>query len=320
MSGALPRRPERAYRALLTALLLGATLPCAAHDALQAIDRCLGKLDPSLDVGYVRIAERCPELSAALSGSIAAWLPADWRQPDNQLSASGLAELRQLLLREATRQPARPVIPSTRALGPVLAAMTQEPQTDSWWSRFKQWLRRVMFAQRQPDRGWLQGWLQGLQLPERWTQFMTWGALAVVVMLALAMVLYELRAAGVLAARAARSSAPGAQRRGAAGATLDDIAGVAGREQPALLLQLIASVLTARALLPPERALTARELLRRAQLADSIARAQLQRLVEVCERIRFAAQEVGESERVRALEDGRALLASVGAAAAVVPG
>jgi hypothetical protein len=317
LSGALPRPPERAVRALLTVLLLAAALPCLARDAVQAIDQCLGKLDPAVDVGYARIAERCPDLTAALSGT--AWLPADWRRGDNQLSASGLADLRVLLVRESTRQPARAVNPSTEALRGVLAALTQESHTnEGWWSRFKQWLHRVMSTQQQADRAWLVRWLQGLELSQGWTALLSWGALAAVIVLCLWILAQELRAAGVFAARAPRHTAP-ASRHQTAGASPADSAVVAGREQPALLLQLIATVMAARALLPPARALTARELAQRAQLADPAARAQLLQLVEVCERIRFADEDVGEKARALALAGGRALLASIGAAAAGAP-
>ena len=66
-------------RALLALLLAAALPPCAqARDALEAIDDCVARLDTELDVGYARIAARCPDLTAALAeSSFAPWLPAD---------------------------------------------------------------------------------------------------------------------------------------------------------------------------------------------------------------------------------------------------
>jgi len=66
-------------RVLLALLLAAALLPCApARDALQAIDDCVPRLDSELDVGYARVAARCPELTPALGeSSFAAWRPAD---------------------------------------------------------------------------------------------------------------------------------------------------------------------------------------------------------------------------------------------------
>src|SRR2546421_9737283 len=76
-------------RWLLALVLAAAGLPGAtAHDALGAIDACLAQLDRGLDVGYRRIAARCPDLAPSLMQSQwAAWLPRDWNQPENLLSA-----------------------------------------------------------------------------------------------------------------------------------------------------------------------------------------------------------------------------------------
>src|SRR2546430_17414600 len=79
-------------RWLLALLLAAPGWPTAgAHDALDAIDGCLRELDPGLDVGYQRIAARCPDLTPTLVQSqYAAWLPRDWNQTGNLLSADGL--------------------------------------------------------------------------------------------------------------------------------------------------------------------------------------------------------------------------------------
>src|SRR5215469_9587584 len=91
-------------RALLTLLLLTGTPLAAAGEALAEIDSCIEKLDAGLDVGYQRIAERCPSLPQALKeSSFGAWLPQDWNQPGNWLSRRGLEELRRLVVRESAR-------------------------------------------------------------------------------------------------------------------------------------------------------------------------------------------------------------------------
>ena len=77
-------------RALLALLLAAAAATAAgvqARDPLQAIDECVTRLDNELDVGYARIAARCPQLAATLGESaFAPWLPADWKRPDNELA------------------------------------------------------------------------------------------------------------------------------------------------------------------------------------------------------------------------------------------
>src|SRR5204863_304739 len=132
-------------RWLLALLLAAAGWPTAgAHDALDAIDGCLRELDPGLDVGYQRIAARCPDLTPTLVQSqYAAWLPRDWNQTGNLLSADGLTELRALLTREPAATAARRA-PSVEHLAAVLAKVTQSDQPRAgWWTRLKQWLREV---------------------------------------------------------------------------------------------------------------------------------------------------------------------------------
>src|SRR5256884_1643362 len=133
-------------RWLLALLLAAAGWPTAgAHDALDAIDGCLRELDPGLDAGDQRIAARCPELTPPLVQSqYAAWLPRDWNQTGNLLSADGLTELRALLTREPAATAARGA-PSVEHVAAVLAKVTQSDQPRAgWWTRLKQWLREVL--------------------------------------------------------------------------------------------------------------------------------------------------------------------------------
>src|SRR5438132_3905468 len=71
------------------------------QEAIAALDACIARLDPSLDVGYARIAARCPSLTLRLTQSAGVqWLPRGWQEAHNDLSAGSLAELRTLLARE----------------------------------------------------------------------------------------------------------------------------------------------------------------------------------------------------------------------------
>ena len=55
------------------------TLPL--DELLDRLDACIGRLDQQLDVGYERIAARCPELAPALAQSPwAPWLPGPRRR------------------------------------------------------------------------------------------------------------------------------------------------------------------------------------------------------------------------------------------------
>jgi Domain of unknown function (DUF4129) len=306
-------------RALLGLLLAAAAVPCAqARDALQAIDQCLATLDSELDVGYARIAARCPDLTAALGESPwAQWLPADWKRPDNQLSAAGLSELRAQLVREAAAGVRTHPAPRTERVATVLAQVAHSEDTGggSWWQRFKDWLRSLFATRAQTDDDWLRRALAGIRFSPHTTQLIAWGAFAVAVALAAGIVLNELRIAGFLRRRDdPLRQRPGAIPRGALTPLLAQIERASPGQQPALLLELIASRLAAQQRLPPARALTARELERQARLPEESGRARLAELVGVCERVRFSAEPVSARSLAAALSSGRALLAALDAA------
>jgi len=307
-------------RWLLGFLLTVAGAQCAAardavatHDAVAAIDSCIRQLDPGLDVGFARIAERCPDLAPALSASPwAPWLPADWRKPGNELSAGGLGELRTLL----TRQPAHPAMhaPRIARVAAVLAGLEEHDSARrGWWTRFKEWLREV-FAPRpgNPGDGWLRRLLGGLTVSQALLDAIVLGTLAVVVALAAAIIVNELRVAGVLRGARARV-ARGRRHPGGAPAalTLRALEEASPAEQPRLLLELIVTRLSAQQRLPPARALTVHELARAARLADESDRARLETLAVACERLRFSASEVPPPMLAAALARGRELLGSL---------
>jgi hypothetical protein len=311
-------------RALLVLLLAAAAVPCApARDALAAIDDCTARLDSELDVGYARIALRCPDLTAALhASSFAPWLPADWNRPDNQLSAAGLSELRTQLARESAPEVPRRSAPRIARVAPVLAELKPAAGAGpSWWQRLKDWLRGILSTRAQPEQGWLSRWLAGVKLSASSTQLITWGSLAIVVALAAGIVLNELRIAGILRRVEGRWPRRGVDApRAGPGPGLEEIDGAAAEEQPRLLLELIALRLAAQDRLPPSRALTARELGQRARLPEESGRARLAELAAVCERVRFSGERVSPVSLAAALRGGRLLLAALDAAPLEAPG
>jgi hypothetical protein len=296
-------------RAILALLFAFAALPLAQarEPALASIDACLARLEPRSDSGYARIAARCPDLPVALAQSpVAAWLPPDWNHADNELSAAGLVELRQLLTQPpSARRPALRV----RTLAAVLASVVQaEDAPRSVWQRFKEWLRGLLAAHDSsaPQESWLSRFLQ-LDLSERAATLITWSLLIFTVVLALGIVGNELRLAGILRGRV-RTERSRARAGGAATGSLAQIAGAPPAEQPRLLLELIARRLAEQDRLPSARALTARELTRRARLPHEAARRDLAQLADVCERIRFSGSAVAPGAVAAARTTGERLL------------
>jgi hypothetical protein len=311
-------------RALLALLLtmVAATAYAREPEALAALETCAGRLDPELDLGYERVAARCPDLTAALEHSPwAAWLPAGWKEPGNQLSAAGLRALHDTLVREDPAMRASLAAAGTRALNPerVRAVLERIMRTqraeEGWWARFRRWLREILTAPPQDDSHWWRRLLGDLSTDRAMLRVVAGLAIALLLILALAVVMNELRVAGLLRRRVRSARLPGAGRaaRGASG-----VAGLDGAEpgaQPALLLELIAGRLAALDRLPPARALTVRELTRRAQLADEAARARLAELASVSERVRYAAGAVAAPVLEAAVRGGRELLATLEAPA-----
>ena len=303
-------------RALLALLLAAAAATgVQARDPLQAIDECVTRLDSELDVGYARIAARCPELPSALSASaFAPWLPADWKRPDNELSAAGLSELRAQLARQGSPRAQEHGAPRSERVTAVLATLARsEQEADrSWWRRLKDWLRGLITARPQAEQGWWRRWLAQLRLATSTTELLGWAALAAVVALAAGIIINELRIAGLLRRAPQRLRTPPPDRPGSnAAALVADIERAAPEEQPALLLELIAARLAEQQRLPPARALTARELARAARLPAESVRVPLTELVAVCERVRFSAERVTTASLAAAVRSGGLLLATL---------
>jgi hypothetical protein len=308
-------------RWVLALLLVAAGAPAAqTRDALGTLDACIGELDRGLDVGYARIAARCPELTPSLLASPwAAWLPADWNKPDNQLSAQGLSELRDLLARESAPAVTGRVLGIER-VGAVLAKIHEAPPPVGWWSRFKQWLRELFTPRPSQERGWWR-WLFGdAHLAPGLTKAIVWGSLTFVIALAVAVVLNELRLAGLLRARQRGARAARAADAGHGGLTLAEIDRASPAAQPALLLDFIATRLAEQDRLPPARAFTAREVARRARLPDEADRVRLAELAAVCERVRFSGRAVAPQAVAAAVARGRELLSTLATATVSAPG
>lgn len=304
-------------RALLALLIALAAAPALARDPASALDNCLAQLDPGLE-GYEKVAARCPDLAPALAQSPwAAWLPRDWDRAGNKLSAGGLKELRALLVREPRRGPGTDV-PQVAHVAAVLAALAPaQRKQHGWWERFKGWLREMLSVRESSARpGWLARVLDALKTRAGFVRVVALAALAVVALLAGAIVVSELRAAGLLRLGPRRRAADAGAAESGAAAELAAIEAASPAERPRLLFELVAARLAALERLPPARALTVRELLRAAHLGDAGDRARLAELAQVCERLRFSGRPLPPETLAGALARGRELLDGLGAARA----
>ena len=286
-----------------------------APDALAALDDCARQLDAGLDVGYERIAARCPTLTRALEHSPwAAWLPPGWKEPHNQLNAEGLRALHSILARESAATPGSRVLHPERV--PAVLERVARPdgaEQGGWWARLKRWLRELLTPQPQDERRWWRRLFGDGAIDRSVLRVVAVVAIGLLVIVALMVVTNELRVAGLLRRRRSgnpRGTVPGG------GPRTPDLEAAERSAQPALLLELIATRLAAQQRLPPARALTVRELMVRARLRDAAERARLADLAAVSERLRYSGQGVAAAALEAALSGGRELLAALEASAA----
>jgi hypothetical protein len=300
--------------AVLAGLLLLAAFTGARAeppDAVAAIDTCIARLDPQIDVGYERIARRCPDLAPALEKSgWAAWLPQGWKESRNDLSAGSLKELQALVTRElATHATTRtPRVQKLKEILTDLGATGQE--RSSAWTRFKKWVRSFFerAGQETPD-GWLSRLVSRVGVSGAVIEVVTYIALALVVALAGFIVFNEVRIAGIFRRRdGTREGAGEGALSGNGRITWGDVERAPLLDQPRLLLELIASKLTDLGRLPPARAFTARELVQAADLNEAADREQLNELASTAERVRYAREAVPVAVAESAVSHARELL------------
>jgi hypothetical protein len=308
-------------RRLLCAVVLGfiAPLQAAEPDSLaaarKAIDDCTPRLDAQADVGYDRVAFRCPQLAGALERSgVEQWLPQGWKEIRNNLSVGSLRELRSLIERELGAH-ASERKPRVEKLNEVLAGLgDQRRATNGTWLRFKRWLRELLERREREDRDdWFDRMVHRSGLSDALGEVITYLSLAAMVVLALVVILNELRAAGLLGRRA-RDEAD-ERDTGLASArsipTMSEIERAPLIERPRLLLELIAAKLTAMRRLPPASAMTVRELAQSVNLEATQDRERLAALASTAERARYAEDGVPSDALESAYLSGRELLDSV---------
>jgi hypothetical protein len=281
-----------------------------AQNALPNLDSCLGRLDPQVDIGYDRIASRCPEMMRQLElGPWSPWLPRGWKEPGNDLSAGGLRELRDVIGRESAAAPSARE-PDMQHLKTVLATLGAAANSESWWGRFKSWLRSILETREQPaGESWFSRMVSHRGLPQSVLNLIVYAALAGVVVLAGVIIANELRNAGLVPKRGA---ARGLRAKAAniSGRLTDsrDIDGASLPDRPRLLLGLILKRLSERGNMPPSGALTVRELTRAARLREPDDQACLSDLALAAERVRYSADVVASETLREPLARGKELL------------
>lgn len=269
--GLLKARPR--YFLLLGLLSCALAAPIAraaagADEVGRRLDRCLNALnagaEPLPPYRRLILEEVCPGLTRAVAELPAA---ASLSQPLGlQTTPNQLRDLRALL--DSYRSPPAGVERFDFAALPELLARTLQVEPTpplSWWQRFKDWLAQKLRGSDETDYRWLTEFLKSLDPPEWLADLILRASVAVILLLALAVVVNELRAADLASWLQRRSRTQRANRvpaaTGAARLTWKDVTNLPPGQQPAALLRLVLQALIERGLLPDDQSLTNREML-----------------------------------------------------------
>jgi hypothetical protein len=210
------------------------------------------------------LEEVCPGLAQSV-----AKLPAagSLSQPlDLQTTPNQLRDLR-ALLGSYQGSPASVERFDFAALPELLARTLQVEPTPplSWWQRIKNWLAQKLRGSDKSDYRWLTEFLKSLDPPEWLADIILRASVAVVLLLALAVVVNELRAANLSSWLQRRNRTQRASRvpatAGASRLAWKDVANLPPGQQSAALLRLVLQELVERGLLPDDLSLTNGEML-----------------------------------------------------------
>lgn len=285
----------------------GAWLLCAGAAAQDVLEACAAQASAGTR-GIVALEAACPGIEAALrESSLAANLPATWRE---SLDASALHDLIALEQRYLHPPPPAPDRAGLHAILEQLASEQIEPRR-SWWDAVKDWLRSWFAAQDPASGSWLDDLLERLGQSRYLIQLFTYVLLAIVVIAALAFIVNELRLAGVLSRRSP-SRQPGetitptaAPRRAE---VIDDLDAAPAMDQPAILLRLLVAQLVAHGNLATERSLTHHELVTRASLPDAASQQRFAGVARLAERILYGSDTPDAGRAHAVVTEGRSLL------------
>jgi Domain of unknown function (DUF4129) len=282
---------------------------------IAIVEACSERLDPQIDIGYERIAARCPDLARRLEqNALAAWLPEGWKDAGNNLSAGSLQELAVLMRREIAT-PATGRTPNVKHLHAVLVEIGQSTQQQSsLWRRMRLWLHKVFPSSAEPtDTGWIPRMISRIGLPQTVIELVTYLALAVVIGLSVLILTNEVRQTGLFRRRLGRTESVSRITTVESRVRLDwrDVERAELADKPRVLLELLLDRLTRAHRLPPAHSLTTREISRAASLPDQQNAERLRLIAQTAERLRYASRAPSGAEIEQVVEDGRVLLAEL---------
>ena len=298
--------------ALLLVIASAAWSQTADRGAALALSARCGESAPADTVGMEAPEQACPGITQALDHlGYLALLPQELR---DELDGADLLDLLDIEHRYSVAPDSHALDPAT--LAPILASL-QPPQSEqplSLFERFKRWLRDSFDRQQADSESWLSRWLQGTRVPDAVSRALIYASIVLVLVLALAVVINELRAAGVFRRRAKPALTSAVSGTASTNAAALEMLRGEGRA-PALLRMLVRTLVHS-GRLRAERSLTHRELCEQAAFDDDRQRERFRYVALLAERTLYAGAEATPEEIEAAAEAARALNAQLSGARA----
>lgn len=268
---------------LLGLLWLVTCVPLKADPlARQRLDNCSQRASPQLR-GIEKLRADCPEIGVDLEDlGVAALLPEDWKA---RISPRAVADLTVLADRYA-QQSVR-VAPGAPRLQ-AIARNLQAPATSvTWWQRLRSWIASWLGS----DRNRWPDWLRSLTHWHAAMMLLLYGCMALLVGGVVAVVVIELRAAGLIGARRQsrlpRRSVMEATDSGAPEISLADVEAAPVSLRPAILLRLLVTALTDARRLERDSIMTCRELITAARFDNTGQREIFARIALLAEQVLY---------------------------------
>lgn len=301
-------------RAALFGLVILLAVPAdAGAGPREVVTECTGHVAEDT-TGLEALEQACPRLADALEAlGVRPLITAASRKT---LGRDGLERAVALV----RGRPAAPAGPRIEALAPILKTLAAPAPPTSWWDRFKQWLRERLGRPADASfkmPAWLKAWLDGLTPSQAFVEVLLVASLIAVIAGAVAIVVNELRAAGLVRRRprAAGGTRPAPTEIRAA-VSLADVEAAPMSERAALLFRLLLAVLADAGRVRAARARTHRELCGEVLLPDAGERGRFARLAGAAEAQLFGPAPLPAAELEPALADGTALYVAIRTVAA----
>lgn len=291
----------------------GSTGDPAADQATELPADIVAECSRSADgdvLGLQELEAVCPGLEHALVEL--GYAPLISASQLDELSVHSLVDLQHLA--DRYREPASPAGEiETASLTPILQALQQDRRSErplTLFERIKKWLRSVFDKPQRDSESWLNRWLEDVKVSEAVSRAIVYGLVILVIVLAIAVLVNELRAAGLLRRKARAGKdvqlATDAARDPAA-RTLADLDAVAPNDRPSVLLRMLVATLVKTGRLRTERSLTHRELGLRAAFEETAQRECFQRVAALGERVVYGDGQVPDDEVETIVQAGRTL-------------